>query len=150
MKNIVIIIVAVALLLGGGVWWSQSLQASDPDVISRSGIHWHPTLTMYVKGVKQEIPANIGIGIQYTSMPTFDSSMAMTAMHTHESDGTIHLEFPGLVKRDDITLGNFFRIWGKDFMEFGSSVAMTVNGQPNTELAKYEMKDGDTIELRYE
>ena len=83
-------------------------------------------------------------------MPTFDQNMRMTAMHTHESDGTIHLEFPGLVKRNDTTLGNFFRIWGKDFMSFGSSVTMMVNGKANTELDSYEMKDGDKIELRYE
>ena len=150
MKNTLIVSGIVILLLIGGVWWSRSLQSSDPDIISTRGVHWHPQLTIYVNGEKQDIPANIGLGAQYASMPTFDQNMRMTAMHTHESDGTIHLEFPGLVKRNDTTLGNFFRIWGKDFMSFGSSVTMMVNGKANTELDSYEMKDGDKIELRYE
>ena len=149
-KNIFIIGGLAVLLLIGGVWWSNSLQESDPNIISTQGVHWHPQIEVYVKGEKQEIPANIGIGPQYTGMPTFDTSMRMTAMHTHEPDGTIHLEFPALVTKEDTTLGNFFRIWGKDFMSFGSSVVMTVNGEENTELESYEMKDGDKIELRYE
>ena len=116
MKNILIIGGLVVLLLVGGIWWSQSLQESDPNVISTRGIHWHPHLAIYATGEKQDIPASIGMGMQYASMPTFDPSMRMTAMHTHEPDGIIHLEFPGRVTKDDTTLGNFFRIWGKDFM----------------------------------
>jgi len=150
MKNILIIGGIVILLLAGGVWWSNSQQSSDPNIISTRGVHWHPQLTIYVNDEKQDIPANIGIGTQYASMPTFDQSMRMTAMHTHEPDGTIHLEFPGRVTREDTTLGNFFMIWGKDMMEFGPSVTMTVNGKENTELGEYLMKDGDKIELRYD
>lgn len=150
MKNFVISIVVIILLLIGATWWSKSLQSKDPNVISRSGLHWHPELTILVNGVKQEIPANIGIGVQNASKPIYDPSMRMTAMHTHEPDGTIHLEFPGRVMREDTKLGNFFSIWGKGMMEFGSSVTMTVNGVENTELGNYEMKDNDKIELRYE
>lgn len=151
MKNILILVGIAILLLAGGVWWSKSLQSSDPNVISTQGVHWHPQIEIYVNDEKQDIPANIGIGTQYASMPTFDANMRMTAMHTHEPDGTIHLEFPGRVTREDTTLGNFFQIWGKDMMgEFGTLTKMTVNGKENTELGKYEMKDGDKIELRYE
>lgn len=150
MKNFLIGTVLVLLLLIGATWWSKSLQSNDPDVITRSGVHWHPQLTIYVKDEKWEIPANIGVGIQNASKPTYDPSMRMTAMHTHEPDGTIHLEFPGIVKREDTKLGNFFDIWGEDIMEFGSSITMTVNGETNTDIGNYEMKDGDKIELRYE
>lgn len=150
MKKVFIVGAIVILLLLGASWWSKSLQSSDPDILSARGLHWHPQLTIYVNGEKRDILANIGIGSQYASMPTFDSSMRMTAMHTHEDMPIIHLEFSGAVRRDDTKLGNFFRIWGKDFMEFGSSVSMTVNGEESTELENYEMKDGDKIELRYE
>lgn len=150
MKNILIISGIAILLLAGGVWWSKSLQSSDPNIISTQGIHWHPQIEIYIKGQKQEIPANIGIGMQYASTPTFDQGMRMTAMHTHEPDGTIHFEFPARVTREDTKLKNFFAIWGKDIMSFGSSVTMTVNGEETTELGEYEMKDGDKIELRYE
>jgi hypothetical protein len=149
-KKILIISGAAILLLVGSVWWSNSLQSNDPDVISTRGIHWHPQLTIYVNEEKQEIPANTGIGTQYASTPTYDMNMRMTAMHTHEPDGTIHLEFPARVTRDDTKLKNFFAIWGKDMMSFGSSVIMTVNGKEDTELGEYEMKDGDKIVLKYE
>ena len=83
-------------------------------------------------------------------MPTFDSAMRMTAMPTHEDMPIIHMEFSKRVSKEDTRLGNFFKIWGKGFMEFGSTVTMSVNGTQNTELENYEMKDGDKIELRYE
>jgi len=152
MKNTFIIgSIAATLLLVGGVWWLNSLQESDPNTISTRGVHWHPQIEIYKKGEKQDIPANIGVGMQYASMPTFDQSMRMTAMHTHEPDGTIHLEFSGRVMREDTTLGNFFVIWGKDMMgEFGTLTKMMVNGEETTEFGAYEMKDGDKIELRYE
>lgn len=143
------------LIVGGGAWFvmksgADQLPPPKSEVLSENGLHWHPELAIFVNGEKQEIPANIGIGTQYASTPTYDSGMRMTAMHTHEPNGVIHFEFPGRVTKEDTKLGNFFRIWGKDFMEFGSSVNMTVNGEPNTELENYPMKDGDKIELRYE
>ena len=150
MKTVLIIIGVSALVLIGGVWLSSSSRNPDPNIISRNGLHTHPQLEIYVKGQRQDIPANIGVGGQYASMPTYDQGMRMTAMHTHEPGGTIHLEFPATVTKEDIRLGNFFRIWGKNFMEFGSSVNMMVNGTSSTELEKYEMQDGDKIELRYE
>ncbi|MDP3784460.1 MAG: hypothetical protein Q8R12_00010, partial [bacterium] len=103
-----------------------------------SGLHWHPELAIFVKGEKQEIPANLGIGAVHNPM------------HTHDSSGVIHLEFQGVVRKDDLKLGHFFQVWGKDFMELGSTVKMTVNGEENTELQDYIMKDSDKIELRYE
>lgn len=140
MKNFIIIgVVAIALLVGA-VWWSNSLSSASGDlsVISRNGLHWHPQLEIYVKGEKLEIPH--GIGLTGVHSP----------MHTHEDLPLIHLEFDGLVKEDDLKLGQFFRVWGKDFMEFGPKVTMIVNGVPNTELENYIMRDGDKIELRYE
>ena len=151
MKSILITgSVAVALLIGG-VWWSQSMQVSDPDVMTRGALHAHPTLEIYVKGVKQEIPANIGIGPQYAGVPGYDQQMQMTAIHTHDDVPIIHLEFGGgPVSRADVTLGQFFKIWGKDMRSFGANVKMTVHGAPNTEYESYIMGDGDKIELRYD
>lgn len=150
MKTILIIIGIVAVLLVGGSLWSRSLQSNDPNTLSTSGLHWHPHLTIVVKGERVPIPSNIGVGPQHRGMPTFEPQMGMTAMHTHDETGIIHLEFPGRVRKQDLKLGNFFQIWGKDFNEFGSSVTMTVNGKENAELENYEMKDGDKIEIRYE
>ena len=141
MKNILIIVGIVALLLVGGSWWTKSLQSEDSNVIATGGMHWHPQLEIYVKGVKQDIPANVGIGAVHQPI------------HTHDDDaarGVLHLEFNGRVTKDDIRLGNFFKNWGKDMRSFGENMQMTVNGEANTEFENYIMRDKDKIELRYE
>lgn len=142
----------IALIAGGGIaalgWYIVSRpQAPVSDIISKNGIHWHPELTITVKGQKQEIPANIGIGV--THQP----------MHTHDATGVIHLEMAGRVTKDDIKLGKFFRIWDKQFNSncvFDScngsdgKVKILVNGQENTEFENYQMQDKDKIEIIYE
>ena len=138
MKNFVIIGAVVILVLVGATFWSKSLSSKDPSIIARSGIHWHPELEIFVNEEKIEIPENVGlIG-------------AHSPIHTHEDLPIIHLEFDGLVREDDIKLGNFFKIWEKEFMSFGPSVKMVVNGQENTELENYIMRDGDKVVLYYE
>lgn len=150
MKQI-LIVGAVVLVAFVGVLWSRSPVPADPDLVSARGLHTHPRLAIYVKGEPVLIPSDIGIGTQYAAMPTYDPQMRMTAIHTHaEGDGTIHLEFPGRVTREDLKLKHFFAIWGKDLMSFGEEVVMTVNGVSSQELGEYEMQDGDVIELRYE
>jgi len=150
MKKISIIIIVVIGLLFGAVWWSNSIQKSDPDIISRNGMHWHPELSIYVKGVKQEIPTNIGIGTKYAGFPGYDMNMAMAGVHTHDEMGVIHFEFGGIVRKKDLTLGQFFDIWGKDIKFFGTNMKMIVNGAENTEYENYIMQDKDKIELNYE
>ena len=129
--------VAIALVVGG-VWLTSALQESDPDVISRNGLHWHPTLEIYVQGKKLEIPQNIGIGGVHEPV------------HTHDDLPILHLEFSGIVRAEDIMLGKFFENWGTDILSFGKSMRMTVNGVENTEYERYIMKDKDKIELHYD
>ena len=138
MKNPLIIIGVVVVIFGGAVWWSKSLQSRDPNLISKNGIHWHPELTIYIKDKKFEIPQDIGLGAVHRPV------------HTHDDLPLIHLEFQGIVRKKDITLGQFFKSWGKDINSLGANVSMTVNDEPNTQLENYEMKDGDKIILRYE
>ncbi len=137
------------LILVGGVSFlslQQSNEASiqEGDAVSRNGIHWHPQLSIYVKGKQQEIPKNLGI------------SGVHQPVHTHDSSGTLHLEIGGVVTKDNIKLDNFFRIWGKKFSpecvidECGSKVTMLVNGKGNKDFENYLMKDKDNIEIRYE
>jgi len=130
--------VVAAILLVGGAWWSQSRIAQDPSVVITDGIHWHPELQIYVRGEQVAIPQNVGLAGVHSPI------------HTHDDLPIIHMEFANAVTNEDTRLGNFFRVWGKDFMEFGSAVTMTVNGEVNTEYADYQMRDGDSIELRYE
>ncbi len=150
MKNLLLFGGVVVVLLVGVSLWSSSWQSDDPGMISRDGIHWHPQLEIFVDGEKVDIPANIGVGLQYVGLPTFDSGMRMTAIHTHDDTPAIHLEFPGRVREGDLTFGNFFRIWGKDMRSFGENMRMTVNGAPNTEFERHIMRDNDIIELHYD
>lgn len=135
------LIIGLAILIVGLFGWSKVAQNSDPDVVARNGLHWHPVLTIYVDGERQEIPANIGLigGHQ--------------PMHTHAEDsaqGVIHLEFGSTVRSDDVHLGNFFRIWNKDIMTaFGTLGRMVVNGKENTEYGDYQIRGEDKIELYY-
>ncbi len=150
MKTILIITgVAVALLVGGALW-SNSLVNSNPDIVSRTGIHWHPQLSIIVKGQEVAIPQNLGIGPQFAGTRGYDPQMQMAAMHTHEDLPLIHLEFMrGPVYKEDLALGQFFKIWGKDMRSFGTNMQMTVNGVPNTDYENYVMHDGDKIVLQF-
>lgn len=139
MKKPLIYILGFILFFVAMILWSKSLQKNDPNVISRTGIHWHPQLAIYVNGEKQEVSSNIGI-----------TPGKMGSIHTHEPDGTIHFEPEGIVRKEDLKLSQFFKIWGRDINSFGTNVKMTVNGEENTELGEYVIKDKDKIELRYE
>ena len=138
--------VVAAVVVGLGIvrLLSNKGGAELNKVISRNGIHWHANLEIIVNGVKQEIPANIGIGITHAPL------------HTHDSDGVVHMEFAGLVTEKDLQLGKFFKIWGKKFsssciFEFcngsGGELKMIVNGNPNNEFENYVMQDGDNIKI---
>lgn len=145
------ILVGAAVLVIGLVVFLQRPHTNDPDIISKQGLHWHPQLTIYVRGEQIEIPQNIGVGQEYMGKPAYgNGGMAMTPMHTHDDVPVIHLEYQDVVRSKDITLGTFFAVWGKDMRSFGSSMHMTVNGIENTEYEQYVMHDGDIIELRYD
>lgn len=142
----------VALLFVGGGWLAWRYIASLPeikaeDIISRNGIHWHTELAIVIRGEPRTIPANIGLGAIHNPM------------HTHTEDGVIHLEFDGIVLKQNTRLGRFFEIWGMQFSKdcilgycngLDGKVMMMLNGEPNDAYGDYEMKDGDKIEIRYE
>jgi len=131
-----------------GIFWIVTLpRIPQTEVISRNGIHTHSTLSITIDGESVEIPAGVGI-----------SAVNHSPMHTHEPDGVIHMEYSGVVYNKDLKVKKFFDIWGKDFTEDsfmgnqigeGSTVEMTVNGEKNSELESYSMKDGDIIEIVY-
>lgn len=167
MKNMLIIGGIATLFLVGGVWWSKDSQNGETEspgardeYVSPQGIHWHPELSIMIKGEKQVIPANTGIGMQYAGNPQYDPMMTMANMHTHDASGQLHWEvMKGPVTGEDVRLGLFFALWGKKFTSeciFDScngpdgTVKMLVNGAENTEFENYQIRDGDKIEILYE
>lgn len=135
----VLIVLPVAAIIGLVGYNATRPPIPESEIISGKGLHWHPELVIFVKGVKQEMPANLGVGASF-----------MAPVHTHEPDGVIHLEFNGLVQKKDIALNQFFKSWGKDMRSFGTNLKMTVNGKENTEYENYIMQDKDKIEIQYE
>ncbi len=136
------VLIFVALSIGGLVWFGATRPpVPESEVVSLNGLHWHPELAIYVKGEKQEIPANIGIGAVHQPIHT----------HAEDSDkGILHLEFSGLVRKQDLRLGQFFINWGKEIRSFGTNMKMTVNGEGNTEYDNYVMRERDKIELHFD
>lgn len=145
------IIVGTILILATGVFFltKQETKPNVPEdqIVSKNGLHWHPKLSIVVKGQQQEISKDIGIGAVHQEL------------HTHDTSGTIHMEMKGLITKDETRLKNFFQIWGKIFSKeciFDScnggegTVKMFVNGRENGEFENYQMRDGDNIEVRYE
>lgn len=141
----VIIVIALALLLGLLYWVGSGTRperSNEGDIVSTSGIHWHPTLTIYVDGEQRAIPANVGLIASHQPI------------HTHAEDveqGVLHFEFGNTVRTGDLALGNFFRIWdNKDVVTaFGTLERMTVNGEENTAYGDYIVGPNDAIELFY-
>ena len=145
-------IFTVLLLIGAIFLLSREEKVNVPEdqIISRKGIHWHPRLTVLIKGEKQEIPADFGVGGVHLPI------------HTHATDnkqGVLHMEMLGLITKDETKLGKWFQLWGKEFNSNklfdktngpDGTVKMMVNGQENNEFENYFMKDGDKIEIKYE
>lgn len=146
--KVVLIVILVAIPIGGLVWYvSTQPPLPESDVISRAGIHWHTVLAISIHGQKQEIPANIGIGAVHQPI------------HTHDASGEIHMEMQGLITKQDTVLGEFFRIWGKQFNSDcildscngpDGAVKLFVNGNESPEFENYQIKDKDKIEIKYE
>jgi hypothetical protein len=78
--------------------------------------HIHAHLTIFVRGKAKVIPFGIGIGPPLAGLPAneggpfVESGSCFMWLHTHTTDGIIHMEAPKLMS---FTLGQFFAIWGE-------------------------------------
>jgi hypothetical protein len=83
--------------------------------LEQLAFHIHAHLTVFVDGAPRRIPYGVGIAPPLEVEPTVRGPFALggTAffwLHTHASDGIIHIESP-IVRT--YTLGNFFDIWNE-------------------------------------
>jgi hypothetical protein len=90
--------------------------------------HYHPHLSITIDG--QPVPVTPNIGVDPTTG-------AMSAVHTHEGDGTIHIEANTVGEK--FTLGQLFTQWGVALTQTqiggvkagaGEKVKVTSNGTP--------------------
>lgn len=107
--------------------------------------HIHPKLEIVVNGAKQPIPKNIGV------LPS-----CMNPLHTHEEDGTLHVESP---EQRDFTLADFFAVWNKSFtreqifdhkVDAEHIIRITVNSEPSEMYENLVLRDKDNIVISYE
>jgi len=155
-----IVLLTIVVLVGGILFVSKGSNSSTSSsssssvpkdqIVAENGMHWHPKLKIFIKGDKQTVPEGIGL-----------NGSVHNPIHTHDdaNEDIVHMEFEGLVKKDDTKISNFFKAWGKKFSSTQildkingdeRMVKMTVNGKENTDFEKYQMRDGDKIEIRYE
>jgi hypothetical protein len=83
------------------------------DTSEQVAYHIHSHLAVFVSGQPRSIPAGVGVApprqTQNTpSGPFVVSGACFYWLHTHASDGILHVESP---LQQDYTLGNFFDIW---------------------------------------
>ncbi len=107
--------------------------------------HYHPYLTIVIDGEEIPIPAETGV-----------EPGCMRMVHTHDDSGKLHIE-----KEDasvNITIGDFFSVWGKTFtgnqildskVDSTHEIVMSVDGVVNTEYENYIPSDGEQIIIEY-
>lgn len=99
------------------------------DSVMQNGYHIHVHLTIYVNGQRVTIPQGIGIAA--------DGS-CFYWMHTHTSDGIIHIEAPQ--KLHNLALDDFLTIWHDRFAKLNFPAELNqpmgwmiyINGKPFT------------------
>ncbi len=117
-------VVAVALILispkGPQTASALMVDGIPCDSLEHTDYHVHSHLDIFINGQAQQLPGYIGIEGQ---------SNCLFWLHTHSSDGIIHIESP---HNTIISLGQLFDIWQKtatDVTQFPKPISSD-NGQP--------------------
>jgi hypothetical protein len=107
--------------------------------VEQLAYHIHAHLAVYVNGTPRALPAGIGIPgavVQNTqSGPVVGNGTCFYWLHTHTTDGVIHIESP---TQRIYTLGNFFDEWRQALSanQVASSTGKVIafyNGKPWTQ-----------------
>ncbi len=152
-----LIVWGITALLRKDAQSAFAIELEDTSHIPTGAMHWHPNLKIIIDGKEQLIPVGIGVDIG-KRIDLHLSGMGMSPTHTHESDGTIHLENSNPSSKPETTsLGYFFHVWSKQFtkeciFEYCTNkgtVKMYVNGKEINDFERYLMRDKDEIRIEY-
>jgi hypothetical protein len=99
--------------------------------------HYHPQLRVIINGTAVPVPGNIGVD---------PSTGAMSALHTHEPDGTLHIEAD--TAGEVFTLGQLFTQWGVQLTSTQIGGAKAANGQMLTVTSNGTRVKGNPKDLR--
>lgn len=114
---------------------SRELTRLDP----AHGCDLHPQLEIIINGEQVPAPSNIGDD---------NSTGAMSAVHTHEADGTIHIEAG--VTGELFTLGQLFTQWGVKLTTTQIGGVKADQGEKVTVISNGSAVAGDPMDLRLE
>jgi hypothetical protein len=152
-----ITVVLIVAGIGVGVYVSSLPPAPPPPLTEMCvqhaglGVHNHAHLQILVEGSNYTIPANIGIV----------SATCYRPLHTHLTDGEIHIELPG---PRDVYLRDFFAIWTQtagspqvfsrtQILSYAADatheITFSVNGVPNSAYQDLALLDGQRIVIDY-
>jgi hypothetical protein len=117
---------------------SRSVDGIKCAPIEQLAYHIHAHLQVYVNGLPYALPGAIGmidpISQQTAYGPFYGAEGCYYWLHTHASDGVIHIESP---TKKIYTLGQFFDEWGQTLSshqvaKYKGIVTATVDGKPWT------------------
>ena len=129
----VIIAVAAASVAGAILYQPPTAMAISGIECNRSeqlSYHIHSHLDVFVNGVQQQIPSNIGI---------LSSPSCLYWLHTHSVDGTVHIEAPGARQ---FTVGQFLNIW-QQTLSNSTAFFNSVSDLPVTAYVDGQRFEGD-------
>jgi len=109
MTGYVLVLAIIAFLLYGTIWLLSLPKKESAVVISNTGVHYHAKLIVTIDGKDVPVPKNVGI-----------TALNHSPMHTHDDDQVVHMEYSGVVRGSDLTLGRFSLLMGCWWIKEGS------------------------------
>lgn len=149
MKKTGMVVVAV-VVLGGFLYWASTFSGQQlqfipgtevaflPNGHQQLAAHIHPTLSVTVDGEPEVIPANVGI-----------VGSRMSEMHTHDASGTLHIETATQARLNELSLEDFFDVWGMPVTREGYTLAIFVDGNEVQGIDQVVIRDHTAIQLVY-
>ncbi|MDP9074028.1 MAG: hypothetical protein M3N98_07615, partial [Actinomycetota bacterium] len=119
--------------------YGQTIAGIQCQTSEQVAYHIHAHLAVFVDGQPRQVPLGIGIGTPL-KIETVASGQFVVGgscfywLHTHSSDGVIHIESPNQMQ---YTLGQFFDVWGQTLSAgqvgpASGTVTAYLDGQPVT------------------
>jgi hypothetical protein len=108
----------------------------------RVAFHKHAIMEYYIDGVKQNVPANIGVPLADSHPLARYGPAGIAPLHTHDGTGLVHIESR---EQRDYSFGDFLDLWDLDLS--GKNATLFVNNQPVSEMKSYLIQDQDVLRL---
>ncbi|HEX7275451.1 MAG TPA: hypothetical protein VF248_07555 [Nitrososphaeraceae archaeon] len=133
-------------------------EAADNKIGNKIIMHTHSSLNVTVNGNSILVPNGVGINSTLWNDRSLDEygtaretsilgmvTPAMSPLHTHDSDGIIHVESNEF---KNFTLGDFLNIWGLPLE--GKKVSLVVGGNSTENYAPHILNDMERMFLKIE